>query len=362
MNKNLNDLLVKRGQKFNTYEALPEDATAEQRKAILDEVESLDAQIDEMKRAEKLAGKNTMERAVEVETNKNDSEAAKFRSYLVEGDYSKPFVIKRADPIITTTNTGVINKTVANEVQIAMSPAESFLKNDLGVKIYDGLNGNFVVPRMDQFSAAFVNEASAAGLGDVNLASLTLAGRRLSAYATITDLTLAQTNPAIFQGIIDDLKNSFWQGVKFDLFDQIEADAASQISDQDAATMTYDVILCMEASLGGLVPSQNLKLVTTPSIKGFAKKTIALGTTAGDSIWDSIDWAKFDSDGANADRIYLGDFSRSAVGIFGDYEVKILQDVENAKKGIYTAVITGLVDTGCALPKAFVIADVSAGL
>lgn len=362
----INELKIKRSDITKQIDGLlAVELTDESRSQVTNlenEYEKLSKDIEMLENQAKRA--HSVDNTVVTENRtETKSPGAEFRDYLKAGNFTKPFVIERADPIVTSTDSGVINKTVANEVMIAMSPAESFLRNDLGVKIYENLNGNFVVPRMDQFSATFVNEASTATLGDVNLKSLTLAGRRLTAYATITEETLAQTNPAIFQGVIDDLKNSFWQGVKYDTFDQIEVDAATRISDQDAATMTYDVIVGMEASLGGVVPSQNLKLVATPTIKGFAKKTIALGTTAGQSIWEKIEYPKFDSDGANADRVYLGDFGKVVVGLFGSgYEVKILQDVDGAKDGIYTAVISGIVDTGCALPTAFVIADVSAGL
>ena len=360
----LSDLINKRAAlKADLDKLMAVEMSDEVRSQIVDKEKEFDTNESDIAIAKRIAQKSKTFDNSNTETEENETSAASFRNYLMAGNFDKPFILERADPILTSTDTGSINKTVANEVQIAMSPAESFLRNNLKITFYEGLNGNFVVPKMSQFVAGFVNEASTAGLGDVNLSSLTLAGRRLTAYATITDETLKQTNPGIFQGILNDLVNSYWQGVKYDVFDQIDTDAAARKSTLNAVSFNFGHLTSMEASLGGKVPSQNLSFVATPTGKGYTKKTIALGTTAGDSIWEKIEWAKYDSDGANADKMYLGDFSKAVIGTFGsNYEIKVMQDVDGAKKGIYTAVISGLVDTGCVLPEAFVIADVSAKL
>jgi hypothetical protein len=66
-------------------------------------------------------------------------------------------VSKRADPVLSSTDTGVIGKS-GLPIDILTSPGETFFRT-LGVKIYDNLVGNFTLPSMAESRGYFVDES-----------------------------------------------------------------------------------------------------------------------------------------------------------------------------------------------------------
>lgn len=362
--KKINELLAERASLISAMETIT--ANAEMTEELRSEwnstdakVVAIDSEIALLQRQEELNKTNARTMENTIETPK--TVGAEFREFLtnaVNGNGSKSFEY-RADPILTSTNTAVINKTVANSVDILVSPGEAFLFGQLGVTRYSGLNGNFVVPSMAQDLATFPGEDASAASANMAPESLTLAARRVTHTQAITKETLAQTNPAIYAGIVQNLINGIWNAVANDVFDTLESDAASQIGAFSGGPITYTDVVNMEASIGGLNIGAGA-YVTTPAVKAFLKTTASL-TNQG-PIWmdNQVNgYPAFGVPAANTDKVYFGDFSRMAVGEWGGIEI-VVDPYTKAKQGEIVLTAVALVDSGCTNKRAFAImADAS---
>lgn len=286
--------------------------------------------------------------------------AVQFRDWLkdaVEGKAASRFEL-RAEPILTSTTSAIVNKTVANSLDILTSPGEAFLRS-LGVTFYEGLTGNLVLPSMAEDLATFVAEDASAAAASMAPEALTLAARRVTHYQSVTRELLAQTNPAIFQGIMQNLYNGVYAAIANDWADTIESDGATQIK-VTGTTVTYQNLCDMEASIGGLSIGA-AKYVTTPTGKAFLK-----GLNAG-SAGIKFAWADdntiagypaFAAPCVNANRVYFGDFSRTNVALWGPMEI-IVDPYSDAKKGEIRLTIVALADTGVSNKRALAILDAS---
>ena len=370
--KKLNELKAERNALSVELKAMKVDEITEEQRSRIDEIalelETLNADIKRMELVEK-TNKLEVEEAEEVEKEEREEVkpiGVEFRDWLkdaVEGRGETSFKL-RAEPILTSTTTAVINKTVANSVDILTSPGEAFLRT-LGVTFYPGLTGNFVVPSMAEDTATFVSEDASALAADMLPEALTLAARRVSHRQSITRETLAQTNPTIYNSIVQNLVDGVWNAITNDVFDTLQTDAASQIYTQNAAdALVFGDIINMETSIGALQIGAGA-YVTTPSVKGYLKQKIALGTTNGPAVWVGNELNGYPAYGvpaANANKIYFGDFSRMAVGQWGGLEI-IVDPYTTAHRGKIDLTVIALTDTGCTNKRALVFSsDVSAAL
>jgi len=359
--KKLNDLKEERTQLTLRYNAIMdiEEMTDELRTeadGIGTKISTIDGDIKLVERADELAKKEVTIETDEVEDRNAGDEFQTFLRSAIEGNGPLSF---RADPILTTTDTGIINKDVANSLDILTSPGEAFLRT-LGVSFYPGLTGNFVVPAMAEDTAAFVAEDASGASANMVPESLTLAARRVTHTQSITKETLAQTNPAIYAGIVQNLINGVWNAITNDVFDTLETDAATQGGTIAGSTLAYGDVVNMEASIGGLNIGAGA-YVTTPSVKGFLKQTVVLGTDNG-PIWANNEVNGYPAYGvpaANSQSMYFGDFSKMAVGQWGGVEI-IVDPYSQAKQGRIVLTAVALADSGCTNKRGLVfIADVS---
>jgi HK97 family phage major capsid protein len=366
--KRIDDLKQKRYTKLNEMKDIVDQVVAENRSkdedetkrydSIDKEVKGIDLQIKELESQEEL--NKRMGTPLEIKTTDDKkSVVVEFRDWLKEsvnqGKTSQfnGLAEYRADPILTTTDTAVINKTVANYVDILRSPGEAFLRQ-LGCTFYTGLVGNFVVPNMAEDTAAFVGEDVSAASANMGLADLTLAARRVTHTQAITKETLAQTNPSIYASILQNLVNGLWNAVTNDVFDTIDSDGATQKSTYGAGTLSYKMLLQQEASIGGLNIGAGA-YVTTPTVKAYLKGTAGLTNQA--AMWTNNEVNGYPAYGvtaANTGEIYFGDFSREAIGQWGGIEV-IVDPYTDAKKGEIHLTAIGMFDTGVTNPRAFAI-------
>lgn len=318
-------------------------------------IKSIDDEISLLERQEELNKTNikTMENTVERKPL-----AVDFRDWLIGAVNEGKTTSFRADPIITSTDTGMINKTVANGIDVLTSPGEAFLRQ-LGVTFYEGLTGNFAVPSMAEDLATFPGEDASAASANMVPASLTLAARRLTHSQSITRETLAQTNPGIYQSILQALVDGVGNALVKDAMATVISDAATQIK-VTGTTITNTDVLNLEASLGGLSLNKPA-YVTTPTGKAYLKGTIARGTTAGDAIWMNNEmngYAAYGCPQLAANRTIFGDWSKEVVGKWGGYEV-IVDPYSQANQGRIVLTIVALVDTGNANKRGFAILDAS---
>jgi len=303
----------------------------------------------------------------EVEGAEPESEAGRsqadlgtsFRNFLNDAVAGKGQLTFRADPVITTTDADMINKTVAGGIDILTSPGEEFLRA-LGVTFYEGLTGSFAIPSMAEDLATFPGEDASAASADMLPDSLVLNARRLTHTQSITRETLAQTNPGIYQSIVQNLVNGLGNALVKDVMATVISDAATQVK-VTGTTVTNLNIVDMEASIGGLSIG-SAAYVTTPTGKSLLKTTIARGTTAGEGIWlpDNTmnGYSAYSCPQLAANRVVFGDWSKEVVGKWSGYEI-IVDPFSQAKQGRIALTIVALVDSGNANKRAFAILDAS---
>lgn len=371
--KKISDLQIKRNEKLNEMKAIVEQVISENRskdesetsryETLERETKALDARIKEFETLEAL--ERASGEVSEVRTASTPKPlTVEFRDWLKDAvrnnrtDSFNGLAELRADPFITSTDSGVIQKTVAAGVDILTSPAEAFLK-ELGVTFYTNLvGGNFSVPSMGEDTAVFYGEDASAASADMATASLLLTARRVSHTQSISRETIAQTNPGVYASILQNLVNGVWNAVTNDVFDTLETDAATQAATVNEATVSYGTVLKMEASIGGLNINSGA-YVTTPTIKAFLKGTAGLTNQA--PMWNGKEMNGYPAYGvpaANSRKLYFGDWSRQVVGQFGGLEI-VVDPYKDAKKGLINLTIIGLFDTGCVNKRAFAIRDVS---
>ncbi len=185
--------------------------------------------------------------AIKDAVDNNTKAIFKLSDYAIES---------RASTILTSTETGIINKTVAPNVDIITSPAEAFLRL-LGTTFYSGLTGNFIVPSMAQDTATFPGEDTSALTADMDPEALTLTSRRITHWQEITYETLLQTNPGIYSAIIQNLYNGVWNRLTIDYFTQLESDCAAREYQRAYTILNIDFrdLVNMESTIGGLIIS-----------------------------------------------------------------------------------------------------------
>jgi hypothetical protein len=293
--------------------------------------------------------------------NIKNSEKQSFRDWLVEAVNEGKMASYRADPIVVATDAGLINKNVMPGIDVLTSPGEAFLRQ-IGVTFFSGLNGNFVVPSMGQDTGVFVAEASDAGGISANMASasLTLAARRITHSQAISKETLAQTSPTVYSAIVQNLVNGFWNCLVNDVYDQIDADATTQITSL-GRNPTFSDVVNQEASLNGLYLTSPA-YVTTPAEKAYLTRTAYMTNQVG--IWYDNKINGYDAyctPAANVNKIYFGDWSRVCVGLWGSTPYEIIVDpYTDSKKGLISLTIVGMADTGCYNKRGFaILADAS---
>lgn len=360
--KKINELKQKRAGIITQMQAITANETLtpelrEQWNGFDTEIRSIDDEIALLERQEALNAAN----AKPIKPEDNTSVSTEFRDWLrnaVENNGSNKFEL-RAEPIVTTTNSDIINKTVADSVDILTSPGEAFLKT-LGITMYPNLVGNFTVPSMAEHTAGFVNETSTGGNANMAHEDLTLAARRVTSKQTITRETLAQTNPAIYASIVQNLYNGIWNAVTNDVFDQIDTDAATRIT-STGTTATYQNILNLEASIGGLSIGSGA-YVTTPTGKAFFKG-LDVGSDGIKYAWNGNDMNGYPAYGvpaANSNKVYFGDFSKVAVGQWGGIEI-IVDPYTQAADGEIVLTAVGLFDSGVINTRGLAILNASLG-
>lgn len=382
--KKLNELKEKRADLISQMEELTagETMTDEQKTSW----ESFSGEVDTLTRdiniAEKQEELNKQAAAFSVNTDPETEETSVdmvsgLKEFFATGIAPKEFrsdrggfvipneVIESFGDLKTTTDTAIINKTVMNGISIAKSPAESML-SDLGVTNYAGLTGNFVVPSMAQLNAGFKAEGVAVADASGTPASLTLAARRVGAYNTFTKEFLAQTNPAIYQGIVQDLYDAVWRAVAGDLFDNIETDAIDASVAQAGTNLAATDFSQLQANV--LYDAVSPAYVTTGGVAAYAKHLASVSSVAGPvwqgSIMDgNVDGIKAKGTSfANANKLYYGDFSKAVVGQWGGIEL-LVNPYEFDAEGKIKVTASGLFDTGIPNYRYFSwVTDVSAAI
>ena len=355
--KKINDLKVERADVVSQMEVIAngESLNDEQRASwnqYDEKVRSIDAEIAMLERQEILNLNNV--KPMEIKEQK--SLGVQFRDFLSGAMNNSGPTSFRVEPMLSTDNTDLNNKTVATP-DLLTAPGEAFLRS-LGITFYTGLNGQLVLPRMSQQNAEFIAEGTCDGDASLNFGDVTLAPRRVTAYQTVSREFLAQTNPEIYNTLLQELINGLWGAVAYDVFDTLESDGATRIT-ATGTTATYQDILNLEASIGDWNLS-NMAYVTTPSGKAFFKG-LDVGSDGIKYAWDNSEmngYSAYGVNAANANKVYFGDWSKEVVGQWGGIEI-IVDPYSYATCGKIRLTVLGLFDTALANPPAFAILDAS---
>jgi len=266
------------------------------------------------------------------------------------------------DNLTSTKGSGVLEKAVNPAIQIAKTPAEGLLES-LGVTMYNGLQGQFVLPRMAQVSSTSPGETLGVADASANPTGLTLAPVRTGAYQVFTKELLAQTNPGVYTQIVQDLYDSVWRQVGAAFFDNLQLDTPDASVAIAGGTLAYEDFVDLQANVPYDLGSA--AYVATPAVAAFAKKTATIASVNG-PIWEgSIMDGMVDGIPAvgtalaNTDHLIYGDFSKAAVGSWGSIEL-IVNPYEFDAEGMIKVTASGLFDSGAANYRFFSwIADVS---
>jgi HK97 family phage major capsid protein len=359
--KKINELTQERSELIEKMEAITkgETLTDELRSEWTtndSRIKTIDEEIALLERQE-LLNKNNIKKMENTQDPTQKDFVNTFRDWLKDAVESGKTTTFRADPILATTDTGIIAKDVMPGISILTSPAEQFLRN-LGVTFFPNLTGNFTVPSMGEATAGFVSESKDGSTANMASASLTLAARRITNSQAITVETLEQTNPGVFAAIVQNLVNGLWNGITNDFFTQFESDAASQVISNGVTgtSIAYADIVDLEASIGGLNIGAGA-YVMRPETKGFLKKTIALGTTAGPAIWSDDNtvngYPAYGVPAAKVERVYFGDWSYACIGQWGSPVEFIVDPYTKAASGQIIVTASALVDSGVMNKRAF---------
>jgi HK97 family phage major capsid protein len=363
MTKKITDLQIKRNSKLQLMKKIVSDALYEERARttleenqyndLNQEVNIIDRELANLKAEEEL----NMRTGTSVNVSKTN-QVESFRTWLSEslsGNSKKSYLLEmRADPWLSTTDTGIINKSVA-AVDLMVGPYQQ-LFNDLGVKMYTKVNGQLILPRLTEVMATFPGEDASALTANMATQSLTINPLRATHYQTISRETIADTNPDVLQSIINNLQFGIWKAVAYRFFDDLDTACATQFNADQSAAVSFTNIVNLEASLGNFT-LVNPKYVMQPQTKAYLKRITKL-TNAQNTIWelDKVnEYTAIASPAVNYERIILGDFSKSVLAQFGDGIEVIVDPFSKSTKGEIVLTAIGMFGSGVHNPNAFSI-------
>lgn len=301
----------------------------------------------DLKIAQRQAERQKTITAPVTETRKGESKdfTARFGEWLQSDKRSfEVNVAQRANPLLSTTNTTMLNKTVDGELSIAQVPGFDFL-TQLGVPMITGYNGSYVKVSLNQNKAKFVNENNDASAGDLAPATLELKARTLSHWVDITAELEDMTNPQIVNQAIDSLYYGLGIAAVEDFFKQFEIDAVDS-SIALGRTMVFRDLINLDASIP--YTKKSPAYVTTPAVASALMTTAGLTNQA--PIWSDNDTIRgkkaYFHDLVTAKRIYYADWAQSAMVQFG--KIKFTKDIygDNALKNKTRVYATMEIDSG----------------
>lgn len=266
----------------------------------------------------------------------------------------------RADPILTTTDTAVLNRTVQSP-DILMSPSAELLKN-LGVQFLNknfGGTGKIELPVISEISASFVAENADLASASLSTNTQEVGYRRIGFVQSVTREWINQTDPKLLNEFINTMYGGIWNGIADAVFDLLDASAATQICGNGNSVVNFGHLVNLEASVGYSL--RKPAYVMLPQTKAYLKKTTKLANTQ-NTIWENDkvnELPAYSTKSANDERIYYGDFSKVMVAFVsqnGDQNISLLVDpYSDAKKGEVKLIMEAYVALGLLNKNAFSI-------
>jgi len=282
--------------------------------------------------AERLAAEEAS-RSLNVEPQNEDVTMIEaFRNYVntgvIDSEHAGPnggFMF-RADPLLTTTEAGVIEKQIAPTSIVKSHGLE--LANALGVNVMVGLNGTVELPNMAQLDASVVAEGAAYVTGGAAPAVIEMKGRTFGNSQGFSKQFLYTASPDLVTKIVADMQAANERKIMADLFDNFGVDALDASIASTATGLTYGDMVSLKAidyAIG------NTAFVTTTALRAYLEQKNASGAGI-KFIWDNGVVAgepAVASAAANTNAAYFGDWSQAVVGIWG---TEVIVDPYTLKK------------------------------
>lgn len=284
-----------------------------------------------------------------------------FRSWLestLKGERKDAYVLNieehRADPLLSTS---VEKEKKIGSPDLMITPSLKLLE-DLGVSVYPNLKGTFVLPILPEKTATWPDETVDVSTADMTPDKMEFVPKRVGITQSITKEMVANVNDDVIDGILSVLTESVWKAVAEKLFDEIDTDCASRISEITGSTVgMYDLTL-LEASLGDY-PMSRVAYVFRPETKAYLKSAEDL---TGEYIWKENrvnGLPAYSSTAVNDEKVYLGDFSKAVICNWDGISI-LMDPFTEGSKGVVKFTVDGMFDVGVVNPNYFsILSDAS---
>jgi len=236
-----------------------------------------------------------------------------------EGGLFIPKEILRADPILSTTNTSLVNVGIENSLSVVTGDDFTLLQS-LGVQFLPGLTGKHELPYMAQLSTSKPAENTDASTANAAPLNVELAPQAYSSFQTWTKQALLTMPSAIYTGIIGDMQKANERQVVADLFNEVFLTDVSIAA--TAAGLTYGDMIRLtniDYNIGNasFVTDNNIRVYLEQkpvNSSGIALAWNALNNTVGGR-------RAIASSAMKSKRAVYGNFGFAAVGEWGTPEL-----------------------------------------
>jgi hypothetical protein len=236
-----------------------------------------------------------------------------------EGGLFIPKEILRADPILSTTNTSLVNVGIENSLSVVTGDDFTLLQS-LGVQFLPGLTGKHELPYMAQLSTSKPAENTDASTASATPLNVELAPQAYSSFQTWSKQALLTMPSAIYTGIIGDMQKANERQVVADLFNEVFLTDVSIAA--TAAGLTYGDMIRLtniDYNIGNasFVTDNNIRVYLEQkpvNSSGIALAWNALNNTVGGR-------RAIASSAMKSKRAVYGNFGFAAVGEWGTPEL-----------------------------------------
>jgi len=238
-----------------------------------------------------------------------------------EGGLKIPKEIFRADPILTSTNSNLVNKSINNN--LSMVTGDNFtLLQSLGVQFITGLSGIHELPYMGQLSTSKPTEGGDASTADASPLNIQLAPQTYSNYQEWSKMSLLSMPTGIYTGIIQDLQEANEREVVSDYFSALFATDTSVAA--TASGLTYGDMIKLtdiDYNIG------NASFVTDNDVRVYLEQT-PVNSSGIALAWNALNNTiggrrAISSDAMVSKRAIYGNHKFGAVGVWGEPELII---------------------------------------
>ena len=334
-----------------------------------DEIKALDMKLRKVELTEKQNMKDSVDSVVYGNERDVEGDFSNWMNQIASGNSPDKFHLSSEDmglqfaiPFLSTTQTALNPKNVG-PMDFGTSEPLAFMQ-ELGINFIPIESGSLTLPYEVGHTSGDFNEDVSASKRDFSPNYIELSPRRVQTSSKFTLESMAKMQSTSHVVFLNILKDAIWRKVLKNIFENLNSDAPERKTTVESGSgLSYGDFLNMEASLGSI--SQNNKFVLGSRVNTYVKSKSRLG---------SEDPAMLDENGigeistfatadVSTDVVYLGDWSKMAVGIWGNGIDLVVDNFSEIGQGrvIITAIL--LQDSGNVNANRFVfLHEASVGL